>query len=207
MGVTLAGTYRWRKYVDGTATSYSQIGLLVEGGGYQPTYKTFDPKFVLCIRCGGIKMGQKQREQPTNDWPNLILSHGREPNPDTLLCLQTGEMQRSTAKHQLETRKSCTKVGLWRDGTAAVVRLVGCVLFSVRLSRWWPGRRGHRGSSLDFLCVPQQLEKELALILLPAIESLSPRLSVLSAFSGRACTQSCRNVTGCVGTHGEPPLI
>jgi hypothetical protein len=39
----------------------------VEGLGYQPSYK-------LQRWCAGIKMEQKFREQPTNDWPSLRRS-------------------------------------------------------------------------------------------------------------------------------------
>ena len=42
-------------------TSCSQVGLPVEGGDYQPTYKTFNPKFALPTRCAGIKMEQRLR--------------------------------------------------------------------------------------------------------------------------------------------------
>jgi hypothetical protein len=52
------------------------------------------PKFFLPTRWAGIKMGQRRREWPTNDWPNLRLNHIGERQPlgpinDTLLCLQT----------------------------------------------------------------------------------------------------------------------
>jgi hypothetical protein len=78
-------------------TSYSQIGLPEEGGGYQFTHKTFSPKCVLSTSCSGIKTEQRLREQPTSDCPNLRLipwENGRKVTPDTindtLLCLHTG---------------------------------------------------------------------------------------------------------------------
>jgi hypothetical protein len=61
---------------------------------YHPTHKTFSSKFLLSIRCTGIKMEQKLREQTPMTGPPWDLSHGRETTPDTvkdtLLCLQTG---------------------------------------------------------------------------------------------------------------------
>ena len=64
-----------------------------EGRGTPTHPQTFDPKFALPTRCAEIKMKQKLSEWPTNDWPNLRPSHGREPIPDAimeLVCLQTG---------------------------------------------------------------------------------------------------------------------
>ena len=52
-------------------TTCSQAGLPEEGEGHQPTHKTLDLKFVLPTRCAGIKIEQRLREWPTNDWPNL----------------------------------------------------------------------------------------------------------------------------------------
>lgn len=76
------------------ATSCSQVRRSVEEGRHQPNHETFNPKFVLTIRYIGIKMEQRLREWPTNDWPNLDPFHGRELTSDTiydtLLCLQTG---------------------------------------------------------------------------------------------------------------------
>lgn len=43
----------------GVATSYSQIGLPVEGGGHQNMHKTFNPKLVLSTRYVGIKTEQR----------------------------------------------------------------------------------------------------------------------------------------------------
>jgi hypothetical protein len=57
----------------------------VEGRGYQPIHKTFDPKFVLPIRCAGIKTEQRLRKWLTNDWPNLGLIPIRERHLLTLL--------------------------------------------------------------------------------------------------------------------------
>jgi hypothetical protein len=53
------------------ATSFSQAELPEEGGGHQSTQNTFNPKFVLLIRCAGIKKEQKLREHPTSNCPNL----------------------------------------------------------------------------------------------------------------------------------------
>ena len=72
-------------------TSCSQVGLSVDGGRHQPTHKPFDPKSVLTTRCAGIKMEQRLRGWPTNDWPNLRLITWEKPTSDTfndiLLCL------------------------------------------------------------------------------------------------------------------------
>jgi hypothetical protein len=38
------------------ATYCTQAGLPEEGERHQSTHKTFNPKFVLCTRCAGIKM-------------------------------------------------------------------------------------------------------------------------------------------------------
>jgi hypothetical protein len=43
------------------ATSITQARLLEEGGRYQPTHKTFNPKFVLPTDYTGIKIEQKLR--------------------------------------------------------------------------------------------------------------------------------------------------
>jgi hypothetical protein len=60
----------------------------MEEGGYHTTNKTFYPKFFLPTRYAGIKMEQKWREWPTNDWPNLrpIWIMG-ETQPLTLLMI------------------------------------------------------------------------------------------------------------------------
>lgn len=63
------------------ATSYSQVGLPVEGGKQQPIYNTFNPKFVLPIRYIGIKRGQRLREQPSNDLSNLKYIPCKIANP------------------------------------------------------------------------------------------------------------------------------
>jgi hypothetical protein len=52
-------------------SSYSQAGLPEEGEGHQTTDKTLDLKFVLPTTCARIKIEQRLREWPTNDWPNL----------------------------------------------------------------------------------------------------------------------------------------
>ena len=49
----------------------------------QPNQKTFDPKFVQPKRGIRIKMEQRLREQPTNDWSNLRLKAQREREPMT----------------------------------------------------------------------------------------------------------------------------
>jgi hypothetical protein len=60
---------------------------------HHPTYKTFKLKFALPARWAGIKMEQRLKEKPTNDWPNLRPIPWREPTTDTindtLLWLQT----------------------------------------------------------------------------------------------------------------------
>ena len=53
------------------SSSHTQVGLPVEGGGHQPTNKTFKPKFVLPTRCAGIKTEKRLKEWLTNDCPNL----------------------------------------------------------------------------------------------------------------------------------------
>jgi len=53
------------------ASSCSQAGLQEEGGGYQPTHKTFYQKFAQLTRYARIKTEQRLRERPTNDCPNL----------------------------------------------------------------------------------------------------------------------------------------
>ena len=71
MGVTLAGILPVRDTEIEVAISYSQVGYLVEGGGHPPNSKMFHPKFVLLTRLTQIKLGQRWREQSTNDCPNL----------------------------------------------------------------------------------------------------------------------------------------
>jgi hypothetical protein len=44
-------------------TSCSQAGLSVDGGGYQPTHKIFDPKFILPLRYAGIKWNRDCRNE------------------------------------------------------------------------------------------------------------------------------------------------
>lgn len=51
------------------ATSCSQVRLPVEEGRHQPTYKTFNLKFVLLTRCARIKVEQRVRGWPTNGCP------------------------------------------------------------------------------------------------------------------------------------------
>jgi hypothetical protein len=69
------------------ATSWTQAGLLVEGGGHQPIHKNFNPTFLEPTRCAGINM-----EWATNDHPNLRPIPCERPTfdnvNDTLLCLQ-----------------------------------------------------------------------------------------------------------------------
>lgn len=50
MGMTLAEVPNRGDMEPEVITSCSQVGLLVERGGHQPTHKTFDPKFVLPTR-------------------------------------------------------------------------------------------------------------------------------------------------------------
>jgi hypothetical protein len=54
-----------------TVTFCNQARLPMEGGEYQSTHKTFNPKFFLPTRYAGIKMEQKLRKWPTRYWPNL----------------------------------------------------------------------------------------------------------------------------------------
>ena len=44
------------------ANSCSQAGLPVEGIGYQPTHKNFNPKLFLLTRCAEIKTEQRLGE-------------------------------------------------------------------------------------------------------------------------------------------------
>jgi hypothetical protein len=58
-----------------------------------------------------MKMDQKLREQPTNDYPNKILANVRDPTPDTindtLSCLLTEALHncllRSFIQQEMET--------------------------------------------------------------------------------------------------------
>lgn len=71
------------------ATSCGQVGLLGEGQGQQPSFKTFNPKWVLPTKCAVRKL--KNREYPTNDWPKPRYFPRQSPPDsinDTLLCLQ-----------------------------------------------------------------------------------------------------------------------
>ena len=68
-------------------TFCSQAGLSVERGGYQPTHKTFNPKFVLATRCAGIKIEKRLKKWPTNDWPSLRPLHGKKNQTLTLLMI------------------------------------------------------------------------------------------------------------------------
>jgi hypothetical protein len=63
------------------ATSCSQAGLLVEGGGLQSNHKTLNPKFVLPTRCAGIKMEQRMREWPAIGWLHLRPIPWEKANP------------------------------------------------------------------------------------------------------------------------------
>jgi hypothetical protein len=63
------------------ATSCSQAGLPVEVKGYQPTYKTFDLKFVLPTSYTVRKIQQSLREWPNNDWSKLKLTPWETANP------------------------------------------------------------------------------------------------------------------------------
>jgi hypothetical protein len=53
------------------ANSCSQVGLPGEGGGHQLAHKSSNPKFVLPTKCAKIKMEQRLKKQPINNWPNL----------------------------------------------------------------------------------------------------------------------------------------
>jgi hypothetical protein len=48
-----------RRYRNEVATSCSQAGLSVKGGGHQPNHRNFNPKFVLPTRYAGIRMEQR----------------------------------------------------------------------------------------------------------------------------------------------------
>jgi hypothetical protein len=50
------------------ATACSQSGLSLKEGGHQTIYKSFNPKFVLHAIYARIKMKQRLRERPFNDW-------------------------------------------------------------------------------------------------------------------------------------------
>ena len=60
--VALVETPSLRNMESEVATSCSQAGLPVEGGGYQPTHKTYNPKFALPAKCARIEMEQRLRE-------------------------------------------------------------------------------------------------------------------------------------------------
>jgi hypothetical protein len=53
------------------ATTCSQAGFPKEGEENQSTHKTINPKFVLPTRCAGIKMEERLKKQPINDYTNL----------------------------------------------------------------------------------------------------------------------------------------
>ena len=53
------------------ATSFSQAGLPVKGKRHQSIHKIFNPTFVLPTKNPRIKMEQRLKEYPTNNWINL----------------------------------------------------------------------------------------------------------------------------------------
>ena len=95
MLVSLAVTHSIGDMECEEATSCSQAGLPEEGGGHQSTHKVVNTKSVLLTRRAGIKMEERQREQPpaTASLAETHSFHGKESTPNTiniLLCLQTG---------------------------------------------------------------------------------------------------------------------
>jgi hypothetical protein len=68
------------------ATSYSQVGLPVEGGKHQPTHKTY-PKSVLLTRCTGIKDGAEIKERASHCLDQLETQFMGESQPLTLLMI------------------------------------------------------------------------------------------------------------------------
>jgi hypothetical protein len=48
---------------------------------YQSTHKTLNTKFVLPTTCAGIKVKQRLKEQPTNDWSNFRHIPSERANP------------------------------------------------------------------------------------------------------------------------------
>ena len=62
MGVTLGENPGARDKETEVATSCSQAGFPVEGGGQQPTHKTFHPNMSLPTRYTGIKMELRLKE-------------------------------------------------------------------------------------------------------------------------------------------------
>jgi hypothetical protein len=67
-----------------TATPCNEARLPKEEWGHQLSHRTFDPQFFLPIRYAEIKMEEKWRECPTNDWPNLRFMPGKRAHPDTI---------------------------------------------------------------------------------------------------------------------------
>ena len=63
------------------ATFCRQAGLPVKRVGLQYNHKTLNPKFVLPTRCAGIKMEQRLREWPANDWLHLRPIPWEKANP------------------------------------------------------------------------------------------------------------------------------
>jgi len=93
MAVTLAKTHNSRAMQPEVATFCSQKGLPVEGRGGEgrggegtsTLHKTFDPKFVLPIRC-------KDKDEEIERMGNQLLVqldpfHGRKPTPETIMML------------------------------------------------------------------------------------------------------------------------
>jgi hypothetical protein len=71
IGVTLAESLSTGDKETDVDSFCSQAGLPVAGGEHQPIHKTFNLKLVLPTCHTGIKMKQRLREQPTNDWSNM----------------------------------------------------------------------------------------------------------------------------------------
>jgi hypothetical protein len=72
MRVSLAVTHYTGDMEPEEVTSYIQAGTPVEPLRYQPTHKTFNPKFILSTRNAGTwEMEQRLEKWPTNNQPNL----------------------------------------------------------------------------------------------------------------------------------------
>ena len=56
----------------------------VEELEHQPSHKIFSLQFFLPTRCAGVKMEQKVREWPINDWSNLRPMPQKGPHSDTV---------------------------------------------------------------------------------------------------------------------------
>ena len=63
--------------------SCNQARLLVEELRNQCSHKTFNLQFALPPTCAGVKVSQKLKEWPTNDWSSL-----RAPCHERELCFK-----------------------------------------------------------------------------------------------------------------------